>query len=105
MKLMHFFRFTCHQDPARSFFIGKYQMPICARCFGIYIGYIIAIVLNACLIFAPVYIPVAFLTLMFIDWGNQNILKLYHSNLSRFISGICGGIGVVFIISTLILLI
>ncbi|HWT27368.1 MAG TPA: DUF2085 domain-containing protein, partial [Mobilitalea sp.] len=33
----------CHQRPDRSFFIKGYQMPVCARCFGVIIGYIIAL--------------------------------------------------------------
>jgi uncharacterized membrane protein len=29
---------VCHQLPARSFYIGVAQMPVCARCTGIYLG-------------------------------------------------------------------
>lgn len=28
----------CHQRPDRSFFVGGGQMPVCARCAGIYLG-------------------------------------------------------------------
>jgi uncharacterized membrane protein len=28
----------CHQLPERSFHIGAYQLPVCARCFGLYSG-------------------------------------------------------------------
>ena len=28
----------CHQRPERSFFLWGSQMPVCARCFGIYAG-------------------------------------------------------------------
>lgn len=34
-----FFDLLCHQDPARSFFIGEYQMAVCARCTGIYAAF------------------------------------------------------------------
>jgi uncharacterized membrane protein len=28
----------CHQIPERSFHLADFQLPVCARCFGIYIG-------------------------------------------------------------------
>src|SRR3982751_4206094 len=30
--------FICHQLPARSFYLWTAQMPVCARCTGIYVG-------------------------------------------------------------------
>ena len=29
---------VCHQRPERSFYLGQAQLPVCARCFGIYLG-------------------------------------------------------------------
>jgi uncharacterized membrane protein len=29
---------VCHQLPERSFHLGVYQFPVCARCLGIYAG-------------------------------------------------------------------
>jgi hypothetical protein len=29
---------VCHQDPARSFLVGAWPMPVCARCSGLYMG-------------------------------------------------------------------
>ncbi|MDR2823183.1 MAG: DUF2085 domain-containing protein [Mycoplasmataceae bacterium] len=101
---MRFFRFTCHQKPECSFFIKKHQMPFCARCFGIYIGYIAAITLNACGLFMPVSFGLCLMSLMFLDWVGQNLLKGYHSNITRFVTGIMGGIGVVYTLAALILL-
>jgi len=34
--------FLCHQRPERSFFLWGSQMPVCARCAGIYAGAAIA---------------------------------------------------------------
>lgn len=31
--------FVCHQLPERSFHLGEYQIPVCARCLGIYAGF------------------------------------------------------------------
>lgn len=28
----------CHQMPERSFHLGPSQLPVCARCFGLYVG-------------------------------------------------------------------
>jgi uncharacterized membrane protein len=35
--------YVCHQRPERSFFLWTRQMPVCARCAGIYIGAAIAV--------------------------------------------------------------
>ena len=29
----------CHQIPERSFYLGTIQLPVCARCLGIYAGF------------------------------------------------------------------
>ena len=36
-------QFICHQRPERSFFIGGQQLPVCARCTGLYLGAALAI--------------------------------------------------------------
>ena len=30
--------FICHQRPERSFFVGGQQLPVCARCTGLYLS-------------------------------------------------------------------
>ena len=30
--------FICHQLPDRSFHVDAFQLPVCARCFGLYAG-------------------------------------------------------------------
>ena len=34
--------FICHQRPERSFFLGGSQLPVCARCTGLYVGAAVA---------------------------------------------------------------
>ena len=37
----------CHQRPERSFFLWSHQMPVCARCAGIYAGAAFAVIVHA----------------------------------------------------------
>lgn len=39
------FKLICHQKPERSYFIFGAQLPVCARCLGIYVG----LLLGACI--------------------------------------------------------
>ena len=34
--------FICHQIPERSFYLAGFQLPVCARCLGIYAGVAVA---------------------------------------------------------------
>lgn len=35
----------CHQTPSRSFFLFGYPLAVCGRCFGIYVGFFIGVLL------------------------------------------------------------
>ncbi len=35
----------CHQLPQRSFFIFNHKMAVCARCFGIYTGFLVGMLI------------------------------------------------------------
>lgn len=39
----------CHQLPARSFFVGSHQLPVCARDTGIYLGFVLSLLVIALL--------------------------------------------------------
>jgi uncharacterized membrane protein len=37
--------FICHQRPERSFHLGVAQLPVCARCFGLYAGALMGVMI------------------------------------------------------------
>ena len=37
------FSFLCHQDPARTFQPGSVPLALCARCVGVYMGFVLTI--------------------------------------------------------------
>ncbi len=83
-------RAGCHQRADRSFFFRDYQFPVCARCTGVLIGYLVAIPsyiawgvnLRMCIIFAAI---------MFLDWVVQYGKLLESTNIRRLATGVCGG--------------
>ena len=89
--------FMCHQRPDRSFFIKGKQFPLCARCTGIFIGYIIGIIIA---IITKCEYHVYYLLLlipMIIDGGIQEFLGINSNNWRRLITGILGGIGIIYV--------
>jgi uncharacterized membrane protein len=66
-------------------------MPLCARCLGASIGHIlIAVQFFVFQLPSIWFLPVG-LSCMLMDWYLQNKRRVYHSNLSRLITGTLGG--------------
>lgn len=86
----------CHQMPERSFFIKGYQLPICARCTGVYIGQIVALILLFFLRI-PWYISVILIVPMGIDWSLQYFVKIISNNVRRLITGLLCGFGLMYL--------
>lgn len=110
IKLWAFFmrlgnRCGCHQRGDRSFFIGKWQFPVCSRCTGILLGQIICIILYIFGIRIPIYICIAFLLIMFLDWYMQYKKIKESTNTRRLITGTLAGIAQVAIIANIIIFI
>ncbi len=84
----------CHQLPERSFFINGLQFPVCARCMGVLIGEVIALVFA---IFPfrlkSIKIPLFCMGVMGIDWGMQEAGIKESTNIRRLVTGILGGFG------------
>ena len=83
----------CHQLPERSFFYKGKQFPICARCTGVVIGQMAAILTAS---FYPISLitSIILILIMGFDWFIQMIGLKKSTNPRRFVTGICGGFGV-----------
>lgn len=80
----------CHQIPNRSFFIGSYQFPLCARCTGILIGNLGALLFfHFFTLTNPVLI--ALLLPLMIDGALQQWAQIPSTNLRRLLSGLLYG--------------
>lgn len=98
IALMKFFSKTCHQKSNRSFFLGNYQFPVCARCTGMIIGYIISIVIIGITGYISTIVSIIFMGIMFLDWFIQFKKIEESTNVRRLITGVLGGIGVIGVI-------
>lgn len=81
----------CHQMPERSFFVGGYQLPLCARCTGIVIGHVAGIVVS---LFhsIPFWSLIGTLPLM-VDGMVQKLTSYESTNIRRLMTGILYGFG------------
>ncbi|MEW5821666.1 MAG: DUF2085 domain-containing protein [Cyanobacteriota bacterium] len=101
----YLFHFTCHQQPSRCYWLLDYQLPVCVRCFGIYFGAFIGLLVYP--FFKSIKstsIPKkAWLLLCFLPIGIDGICSTIHIYSSphwlRLITGIlCGGVAMYYII-------
>ncbi|MGB8215216.1 MAG: DUF2085 domain-containing protein [Anaerolineales bacterium] len=75
---------VCHRISERSFHIGSYQLPLCARCSGMYLGAVVGLVFQSILGWkrgkAPhwsiIAMLVAFLVVFGIDGANSYLYLL-----------------------------
>ncbi|CAB3289280.1 conserved membrane protein of unknown function [Methanocaldococcus lauensis] len=94
----------CHQLPQRSYFIFGYKMAVCARCFGIYTGFLAGMIiypfvkkLNDFKLPHKKYLIISLIP-MVID-GTTQLIGLRESfNELRFITGFIAGFVVVYYI-------
>ena len=96
---MKLFYGTCHQKADRSFFINNYQFPICARCTGLLIGYILGIISLFFNFKVSILLSVFFIFIMFVDWFIQHKNILYSTNIRRLLTGLLCGFGIINILS------
>lgn len=84
---------ACHRKPERSFFYKGKQFPICARCTGIYIGYISIFVFAFTLKSVPVLWSMVLLLPALADGLTQAFYHRESNNILRLITGIMFGVG------------
>ena len=84
----------CHQRSDRSFFYKGYQFPVCARCTGVLIGYVVAII-TVIFTLPDFLLGLIFCGIMFLDWFIQFIGIKESNNIRRLITGIFGGYGII----------
>lgn len=89
-------RLVCHQKEERCFKIKNYVFPICSRCTGILISFIISLILIINKYYINIWIAIVLLLIMFIDWLLQYFKILMSTNLRRFITGLIGGVGLTY---------
>lgn len=82
----------CHRLPERSFFIKGKQFPVCARCTGAFIGYLIGFIIYP-ILKAPIWINLLFCVIMFVDWFIQYKNWRQSNNIRRVITGLFCGFG------------
>ena len=90
MKIGHLL--GCHQRPERSFFLCGYQFPLCARCTGIIVGYMIFFIFPADRHFS-VNVLLLLCAVMLFDWLIQHLGLRESTNVRRLITGTLGGYG------------
>ena len=83
----------CHQLPERSFYFKQYQFPVCARCCGVFIGEILALICTVKKKRISTPISIACMFAMLSDWLIQYIEIKESTNKRRLLTGVFGGFG------------
>ncbi|MCG6140647.1 DUF2085 domain-containing protein [Leptospira mtsangambouensis] len=93
----------CHQLPERSFVYKGSQFPVCARCTGVIIGQLFALI---SIINLPIRFGfltyISFMLPALIDWTIQEFSKIKSNNLRRIVTGSLLGFGYVMTLFALI---
>lgn len=82
----------CHQMPERSFFLRGYQLPVCARCTGMILGYFLSILTQPFILTQSPFLVILCVP-MALDGFIQLKTEYISNNRKRFITGILFGYG------------
>lgn len=89
---------TCHRNPNRSFFWKRKQFPFCARCSGIYIGYLAFPFFIFGLFDLSLFFSFMIIIPTIIDGLTQAYFNRESTNLIRVSTGVIAGLGIISII-------
>lgn len=89
------YMFFCHQLPDRSFFFKGHQFPLCARCTGILIGYIIGIIYIIIFKNLSIVFELLLMVPLLIDGTGQYLGYFESTNIRRLITGVLAGISTI----------
>lgn len=81
----------CHQMPERSFHYNGKQFPVCARCTGIFFGYLTLPIFHFNIIQPSVLLIVALMIPLLIDSITQAMGYRESNNVLRFVTGVLAG--------------
>lgn len=84
---------TCHRKPERSFFWKGKQFPVCARCTGIYLGYLSFPVFNFELISLSYLQAFLLMAPTIADGLTQAFMHRESNNVIRVTTGFLAGAG------------
>ncbi|MCL4377444.1 MAG: DUF2085 domain-containing protein [Actinobacteria bacterium] len=91
---------VCHQLPQRTLLIGRLLMPLCARCDGIYFGFLVSAIILFIMFrkresgIPPLYVIIIlalFIISTIIDGLISNFFPAHTNNYLRFITGFLSG--------------
>lgn len=99
-----FFHFICHQLPERSFFLLGKQLPVCARCTGIYLGALAGVLIYPVKRFVASKKLLLIASVPVVLDGIEQLIGFWEStNLLRLTSGLLLGlVAILFILPELI---
>lgn len=86
-------KWPCHRIPERCLTLGKWRMPICARCAGIIFAFPLGVIVGCYSIFSSRIYVAIFCIPLILDAGLQSAGYHRSKNYLRLITGVLAGFG------------
>jgi uncharacterized membrane protein len=84
----------CHRKPERSFFYKGAQFPLCARCTGIFFGFLSLFYFTIGITYFNPLMAIALILPTYLDGWFQALFDWESTNWRRFTTGLIAGIGI-----------